>query len=160
MTISEALLAEFDEEMASTRKILLRIPQEKFDWSPHEKSSTLGKLANHLANIPGWAVAIIDGHAQKQPEAVSKADLLDAMDKSVAAGRAAIENASDERLGETLAVTSLSRMTRVAILRRMLLGHTIHHRGQLSVYLRLLDIAVPGIYGPSADESREPEFES
>ena len=143
------LLSEFDQEMANTRKILECVPEDKFAWTPHEKSSSLGKLANHLAAMPSLAAAIINGHAKRTPETNSKAELLEAFDKNLAAGREAIAGASDDHLAATVPALN---MTRMAVLRGRVMSHMIHHRGQLSVYLRLLDVAVPGMYGPSADE--------
>ena len=143
------LLSEFDQEMANTRKILECVPEGKFAWTPHEKSSSLGKLANHLAAMPSLAAAVIIGYAKRMPETTSKAELLEALDKNLAAGREAIASASDEHLA---ALIPALNMTRSAVLRGRVMSHMIHHRGQLSVYLRLLDVAVPGMYGPSADE--------
>jgi uncharacterized damage-inducible protein DinB len=149
MTIGEMLLSEFDKEMANTRKILECVPEDKFAWKPHDKSSTLGKLANHLAAMPTLAAVVINGMAKRMPEATSKVELLEALDKNIATGRRALAAASDDDLAA--AIPALA-MTRVALLRDRVMNHLIHHRGQLSVYLRLLDVAVPGMYGPSADE--------
>jgi uncharacterized damage-inducible protein DinB len=148
MTVA-TLLSEFDVKMANTRKMLERVPADKFAWAPHPKSTTLGNLANHLAAMPCLATAVIKGHAQKMPEAASKAELLEALDKNLAAAREAIAESSDDHLS---AILPAINMTREAVLRGRVLNHMIHHRGQLSVYLRLLDVPVPGMYGPSADE--------
>ena len=148
MTIT-TLLSEFDQEMANTRKILECVPADKFAWSPHEKSSTLGKLANHLAAMPSLAAAVINGHAKRMPETASKAELLEALEKNIATGREAIAGANDDHFATT--ISSLN-MTREAVVRGRVMNHMIHHRGQLSVYLRLLDVRVPGMYGLSADE--------
>ena len=152
MTVSQMLLPEFDLEMANTRKILECVPEDKFGWKPHQKSFTLGKLANHLANIPVGAVVIIMGRGRKPSEAGSKAQLLEAFDNHIAAAREALAGASDEDLARTIHVTPTVTKPRLNALRGWVMNHSIHHRGQLSVYLRLLDMAVPGIYGPSADE--------
>ena len=149
MTIGASLLAEFDREMAKTRKILVCVPGEKFTWQPHEKSSTLGKLANHLAAMPILVAAIVNGMAKRPHDAVTNPELLAALDKNVTAGREALAGATDDHLAATVPALN---MTRLAILRERMLSHMIHHRGQLTVYLRLLDVAVPGMYGPSADE--------
>lgn len=149
MTVVATLLAEFDQEMAKTRKILECVPDEKFAWKPHEKSSTLGMLANHLAAMPIFVAAIINGMAKRPHDAASKAELLEALDKNVAASREALASATDDHLAATVPALN---MTRMAVLRERMLSHMIHHRGQLTVYLRLLDVAVPGMYGPSADE--------
>ncbi len=135
--------------MANTRKMLERVPGEKFAWSPHKKSSTLGKLANHFAAMPILAAAVLNGDAKKMPEAASTAELLEAFEKHLAVGREAIAGASDDHLNATIQALNL---TRAELLRDRVMNHMIHHRGQLSVYLRLLDVAVPGMYGPSADE--------
>ncbi len=145
----EALTSEFDQEMTNTRKLLECVPTDKFGWKPHEKSTTLGKLANHLAAFPSLAAAVMTGMAKKMPEAASKSDLLEAFDTNIATGRAALAGSSDDHLAATLPAVG---MTREALLRGRVLSHMIHHRGQLTVYLRLLDVAVPGMYGPSADE--------
>ncbi|MGA3237730.1 MAG: DinB family protein [Bryobacteraceae bacterium] len=152
MTIGEMLLPEFDRETASTRKILERVPEDKFAWKPHQKSSTLGKLASHLAAIPGWAAVVVNGHGKKSPDAASKAELLEVLDRNIAAGREALATANDDYLSQNIRVGADLSKPRAAILRERLMSHMIHHRGQLSVYLRLLDVAVPGMYGPSADE--------
>jgi uncharacterized damage-inducible protein DinB len=152
MTIGEMLLPEFDRETASTRKILECVPEDKFAWKPHQKSSTLGRLASHLAAIPGWAAVVVNGYGKKSPDASSKAELLEVLDRNIAAGRNALAGASDDYLGQTIRVGLDLSKPRAAILRERVMSHMIHHRGQLSVYLRLLDVAVPGMYGPSADE--------
>ncbi len=166
MRISASMLPEFDIEMANTRKTLERIPDDKFAWKPHEKSSALGALASHLSNIVSWATVTIDleefdmapgGTPVKSPEYHSCEEVLSAFDKNVNAARAAIEGADDERLFGSWALLAggkqLLSMPRVAVLRSFMLNHMIHHRAQLGVYLRLNDIAVPSIYGPSADEA-------
>lgn len=149
MTIVAKLVSEFDREMAKTRKILECVPDEKLEWRPHERSSTLGKLANHLAAMPIFAAAVVNGMAKRPHDAASNSALLKAFDQNIAAGREALGAASDEHL--TAAVPQLN-MTRENVLRERMMSHMIHHRGQLTVYLRLLNVAVPGMYGPSADE--------
>jgi uncharacterized damage-inducible protein DinB len=163
MSISASLLPEFDQEMANTRKVLERVPDDKFDWKPHEKSGTLGWLANHLANIPTWTGLTInqDSLDLAPPDGgsvtwKSRQELLDYFDKSVAAARDAIAGASDQELFKpwTLLKGGVTLMTlpKIAVLRGFVMSHIIHHRGQFTVYLRLNDIPVPSIYGPSADE--------
>jgi uncharacterized damage-inducible protein DinB len=148
MTVA-ALLSEFEQEMANTRRILECVPDDKFGWTPHEKSSSLGRLANHLAAMPSLATAVINGFAKRMPDTGSKAGLMEAFDKNLAAARAAIAGTSDDHLA---VIVPAINMTRAAVLRGRVMSHMIHHRGQLSVYLRLLDVPVPGMYGPSADE--------
>jgi uncharacterized damage-inducible protein DinB len=165
MAINQALLPEFDHEMENTRKTLERVPNDKFDWKPHEKSSTMGGLATHLATLPTWALHSINldeldiapGGVPVRTEPLNtQAEVLAAFDKNVAAARAAIAGAPDEQLFGpwTLLANGKTIMTlpKVAVLRSFVMNHLIHHRAQLGVYLRLNDIPVPSIYGPSADE--------
>lgn len=149
MNLGAKLLSEFDREMAKTRQILERVADEKWDWRPHEKSGALGKLANHLAAMPVFAAAVVQGMAKRSHDAASRSALLDAFDQNLSAGRAALAEAADEHLAA--AIPQLN-MTREELLRERVISHMIHHRGQLSVYLRLLDVPVPGMYGSSADE--------
>lgn len=167
MKISDSLLPEFDHEMASTRKTLERAPLDKFDWKPHEKSMGLGYMASHLANLPSWATLSIntdsfdmapkDQPPMKTPEAHSTEELLGMFDKNVADARAAIAQASNEDLFKPWSLLAggnvILTMPKVAVIRSFVMNHIIHHRAQLGVYLRLNDIAVPSIYGPSADEA-------
>jgi uncharacterized damage-inducible protein DinB len=167
MALSRSLLAEFDFEMANTRKALERVPEELFDWKPHNKSMSFGEIATHLANIPTWAVRSINfdsfdmappGEAPPRATLVkTNAELLETFDKNVGAAREAISGASDELLREKWSLLSggniVMTLPRLAVLRSFVMNHGIHHRGQLSVYLRLRDIPVPALYGPSADES-------
>lgn len=167
MAISAALLPEFDYEMASTRKTLERVPDGKSDWKPHEKSMAMGVLANHLSNIPTWTVYTIaqdslDLEPEGNPmppvkEAESQAERLSMFDENVAKARAAIEGASDEELFKPWSLltngNTILTMPKAAVLRSFVMNHLIHHRAQLGVYLRLNDIPVPSIYGPSADEN-------
>ena len=166
MAINQALLPEFDQEMANTRKVLERVPDSNFAWKPHEKSMTLGRLAMHVAEIPDWAIETINrdsldvqppGAPPYQPTKVeSRQQILDAFEKNVAGARAAIEGAEDAHLMQPWSLLmggkTIFTMPRVAVLRTMVMNHGIHHRAQLGVYLRLNNIAVPGMYGPSADE--------
>ena len=167
MGLSDALLPEFDNEMANTRKTLERVPDGKSDWKPHEKSTAMGGLATHLSNLPTWAVYTIDqdsldlapgGKPLAPPElAKSQAELLATFDTNVEKARAAIAGASDAELFKPWALMSngntLLTLPKIAVLRSFVMNHLIHHRAQLGVYLRLNDIPVPSIYGPSADES-------
>jgi uncharacterized damage-inducible protein DinB len=162
MAIKESLLAEFDHEAATTRRLLERLPDNKLTWKPHEKSMTMGGLATHLANLPNWGSFILDQpffDLEASPpnrEALSSRSLiLEEFDSTIAKARTAM-NRSD---AEYTALWTLKRGTqeiftlpRLAALRSFVLSHIIHHRGQLSVYLRLNDVPVPPIYGPSADE--------
>ena len=162
MGLGQALLPEFDQEMANTRKTLERVPEDKLGWKPHEKSGTMGWLANHVATIPRLAVFAIEqdsvdvAKAPRPAPVNSRKELLETFDKQVAAARAAIAGASDERLLKpwTLLFNGRTIFTqpRSAVLRSLFMNHSIHHRAQLGVYLRLNNVPVPAIYGPSADE--------
>jgi uncharacterized damage-inducible protein DinB len=166
MGISEGLLKEFDLEMASTRKTLERIPEDKLTWKPHEKSTALGRLAGHLAELPGMGVRVMQsdsfdvanrGEPGRKPNvAESQKQVVEMFDKNVAAVRSAIAGASDADLEKNWALTLGERKLydgpRIGALRRMMMNHMIHHRAQLGVYLRLNGVAVPSVYGPSADE--------
>jgi uncharacterized damage-inducible protein DinB len=166
MSISKMILPEFDHEMTNTRKTLERVPDDRFGWKPHKKSMSLGGLSTHLANIPSWTAQTFDrdeldvappgSPPYRLEEAKSTAELLEAFDKNVAAARAALEAATDENWqGKwTLLMTEkpIFTLPRTAVMRGFVMNHLIHHRAQLGVYLRLLDVPVPSIYGPSADE--------
>ena len=161
MTFSEMLLPEFDQEVIHTRKTLERVPEDKFGWKPHEKSMTLLRLATLVADLPGWATNTIEKDfldiAQYEYSKVnSRQDLLDLLDKNARAGRAAIAGATDDHLKKpwSLRVGDKTVFTdsRINVLRTSVINHLIHHRAQLGVFLRLNDIPLPAIYGPSADE--------
>lgn len=167
MALIHALLPEFDHEMANTRKTLERVPEDKFGWKPHEKSTSMGGLAVHLAQLPSLGERALtvdsldvnppDGNGYKPPEVNTRQELLALFDKNVASARAAIARASDEQLLQTWSLLNggkvIFSLPRVGVLRSFLMNHSIHHRAQLGVYLRLNDVPVPSIYGPSADES-------
>ena len=161
MAIKDALLAEYDHEMGTTRRLLDRLPDDKLTWRPHEKSMALGELASHLGNIPNWAGGILNGLSfdlaslPHQTPKASRAEILALFDESTKTTRALMDKSD----AEYMAPWSLKRggqdmfsMPRIAAFRSFVLSHTIHHRGQLSVYLRLNQIPVPPIYGPTADE--------
>lgn len=163
MSISAALLPEFDQEMATTRKTLERIPDDKLGWKPHEKSMSLGRLASHIAELPSWAsvglnMDVLEMSNYTPWEAASREEVLAKFDKNVADARAAIAAASDEKYMTNWSLSmggkTLMTMPKVAVVRTFMMNHLIHHRGQFSVYLRLNNIAVPSIYGPSADEGQ------
>jgi uncharacterized damage-inducible protein DinB len=166
MAMSQALLGEFDHEMSNTRKSLERVPEGKFDWKPHTKSMSMGALATHIASIPHWGKLTLDtpsfdvnppgGQQVRQPKFKSKTEILAFFDKNVPEARAAIANASDQALMAPWSLLNGGKtvftMPRIGVLRAMIMNHMIHHRAQLGVYLRLNDVPVPSIYGPSADE--------
>src|SRR5258705_7133869 len=165
MPISKTIFPEFDHEMANTRKTLERVPDDKFNWRPHEKSFSMGSLASHLSNLPYWTNVTIDmdefdmapgGNKMTTPEYHNQKELLATFDENVAKARTALAGVSDENLFGTWSLKNngqhILSMPRIAVLRNFVLNHNIHHRAQLGVYLRLNDIPVPSIYGPSADE--------
>jgi uncharacterized damage-inducible protein DinB len=167
MSIAQSLLPEFDQEMQGTRKVLERVPDDKWNWKPHEKSGTVGWLACHIANFPDWAAMTLNsesfdyaptsGPSYKPPKIENRQDLLAVFDKTVAETRAALASASDEDLMKDWSLLAggetMFKMPRVAVLRTMVMNHLIHHRAQLTVYYRLVGVPVPGLYGPSADEA-------
>ena len=151
--MASALLAEFEEEMINTRRLLECVPEDSLSWRPHEKSFTLGRLANHVARLPIGAYVIIKQRGSTPTEATTKAELLETFDRNVAASRDALDGVDDAALEKTVHVTpELSKTIYVTLRGRGLMNHLIHHRGQLTVYLRLLNVPFPGMYGPSADE--------
>jgi uncharacterized damage-inducible protein DinB len=166
MKISDALLPEFDQENAKTRITLERCPEDKFGWKPHEKSFSMGALANHMADMMGWAadtmvqdsfdVAPVGGEPHKMEVTATRKELLEKFDRNISKARAAIAAGSDEDFMKSWSLLAggnpIFTMPRIAVIRSMIFNHTIHHRGQLTVYLRMNDVAVPAIYGPSADE--------
>lgn len=162
MAFTDALLPEFDREMGTTRKLLERLPDEHLGWRPHERSMSFGRLATHVAEIPQWSERALehdelDLRGPYAPrEERSRAAILALFDAHAATARKAISSRSD---AEFMAPWTLKRdgktlftMPKVAVVRSMVLNHLIHHRGQLSVYLRLHNVPLPPIYGPTADE--------
>jgi uncharacterized damage-inducible protein DinB len=165
MAIKDALLPEFDHEMGTTRRLLERVPEADFDWKPHEKSMTLGRLSGHLANIPTWCTVILDGTLldlatlppdRRPPSPVSRAALLEEFDAKTKAARAALAQRTDQEFMVPWTLKQAGRevftLPRISALRSFVMNHSIHHRGQLSVYLRLRNVALPSMYGPTADE--------
>ena len=167
MAIREALLPEYDHEMANTRKLLERLPDDRATWKPHEKSMTLHRLATHVVEIPGWVTSILDaesfdvapagGTPRVPPSLGSRQDFPQAFDKNVASARAKIAAQSDAEFMTPWSLKNSGRtvltLPRAGVVRSMLLNHLIHHRAQLGVYLRLQNVPLPSLYGPSADES-------
>lgn len=167
MTIAEAYLAEFGPEMAKTRSMLERVPDNALDYKPHEKSMSMGRLAGHVAEMAGWVaptvqldeldIAPADGPAFEFFVSQSQAATLEHFDTLVAQAKEAVAGVSDEAMLKpwTLLMTGnvLFTMPRIESLKTMVLNHIIHHRAQLSVYLRMNNVPIPGMYGPSADEA-------
>lgn len=163
MAVNDGLLNELQQEAATTRKILERIPATTFDWKPHEKSMTMKSLAIHVADMFGWFKPVLEadeldfakGYDQPKPETTE--EIVAILDKNVAAANESLQGVDDAtfmkdwtlRNGEEVYFT----MSKIGTTRAMIMNHIIHHRGQLSVYLRMNDIPVPGAYGPSADEA-------
>jgi uncharacterized damage-inducible protein DinB len=166
MTYAETLLPEFEAEMANTRKVLERVPDDKLDWQPHPKSHTIGWNANHVADLVNWLVetltrpsldiAPVGAPPYEFPKLASRREILDLFDRNVAAARKAITEIKDEDMDSAWTLSQAGKpfftMPRSAVVRRIVLNHLIHHRAILCVYLRLNDIPVPGMYGPSGDE--------
>jgi len=164
MSIIEPIAMEFAQEAANTRRMLERVPEEHFDWKPHEKSMSLALLATHIAQTPEWGVAILEQdelviniEEYVPPVATTHAELMQMFDKNVAALSEAMNGLPDDKamqpwrlkVGDEVKL----ELPRMFVIRGMVLNHILHHRGQLSVYLRLKDVPLPAIYGPSAEES-------
>ncbi|HWJ13697.1 MAG TPA: DinB family protein [Gemmatimonadaceae bacterium] len=160
MSIGQSMIAEFDQEMATTRRVLERVPSEKNTWKPHEKSFSIGHLAQLVARMPGWIPMTVNHSKLDLSQATpysyeTTAMLLDDFDRNVREARDALANVTDEQLHQPWALTmgerQLMTLPRGVVLRQNI-NHLVHHRAQLTVYLRLLDIPVPSVYGPTADE--------
>jgi uncharacterized damage-inducible protein DinB len=163
MPLIDGLLQELEQEAATTRRVLDRVPGDKLGWRPHEKSRTLGELAMHIAVVPGAVARLIASPSPAQvpqfvdPPLKSSADLVPSLDESIANAKRILGGMDDQALTSTwrlmLGERELFAVPRVALLRSIMLNHWYHHRGQLTVYLRELDVTIPSIYGPSADEN-------
>ncbi|HVG34069.1 MAG TPA: DinB family protein [Pyrinomonadaceae bacterium] len=164
MNLMEPMIAELQHEAATTRRLLERVPQDRLAWQPHAKSMTLGRLAAHIANLPGMLVGALTKDAldadelkAESPSAESVANILEVFDQKIERAVELLKTPSDEGFMLTpWRYTSgehvIFEMPRLAVIRFVALNHIIHHRGQLSVYLRLLDVPLPSVYGPTADE--------
>lgn len=166
MSYCDFLREEFEHEIASSKKVLAVCPEEKLTWQPHQKSMTLGRLAGHVAEIPRWVCRILEnesfdimpgGARAFQPlNPASKDELLHAFEEHVTKSKALLSQATEEQLAHNWSLLfngkSVLTKTRYAAIRFMAMNHMIHHRAQLTVYLRLAGVPVPGLYGPSADE--------
>jgi uncharacterized damage-inducible protein DinB len=167
MPIRDGLLAEFDNEMVGTRKTLERVPEAKFAWKPHDKSFSMGHLASHIANLPSWIgftlnqdsidLMPVDGKKVETPQAKTNKELLDLFDKNMSEARAVLSKAEDSEMHRNWSLMGAGKvyftLPKIAVLRSFVFNHLVHHRAQLGVYLRLNDIPVPPLYGPSADEA-------
>jgi uncharacterized damage-inducible protein DinB len=161
MNLIGAIAAELQHEAATTRKMLERVPQDSLAWKPHEKSRTLGETAAHIAHLPGIFITPIDRDGfdrnDYKPAATDTvAGILQTFDRNISDALEVLKTQTDERLLGSWRYTYGERvifeLPRMAVIRAMALNHLIHHRGQLSVYLRLLDVPLPSVYGPTADE--------
>jgi uncharacterized damage-inducible protein DinB len=166
MSIAQTLLPEFESEMKTTRRILERVPEAEIGWKPHPKSTTLGELALHISNIPHWMTVALErteldlappgGPSYDPPAFRSMAETLADFDRNVQQGRAAIAIASDADFAVTWTLKmggqKIYAAPRFDVARSFVLSHLIHHRGQMTVYLRLKDVPLPSVYGPTADE--------
>ena len=163
MPVIDGMLQELDQEAATTRRVLERVPDEHLAWRPHEKARTLGELAMHVATVPGAVAKLVATQSPVQapqfrdPQLQSASELVPTLDDSIAKAKNALSGMSDADLMSTwrmmLGERELFAIPRLAMLRTVMLNHWYHHRGQLSVYLRQLDVPIPSIYGPSADEN-------
>jgi len=163
MSLQQALVTEMEQEAIKTRKMLLRVPQEQYSWKPHEKSMTIGRLASHIAELPVWVNRSLEAPifnfaslpAVRNTYPTTEA-LLMVFDERLSAAISLLQQANDEVLSQPISVLrgeqTLFTLPRKMLIRNFAMNHLVHHRGQLSVFLRLLDVPVPGMYGPSADE--------
>jgi uncharacterized damage-inducible protein DinB len=162
-TIGRMIAAELRQEAVATRKMLERVPEASFDWKPHDKSMTLERLAGHIVEMANWTAATLKhdeldfataGYKPKKYTAAS--ELVEDFDKNVAVAVELLETVSDEEMMQNWRLRNgeqiFFEMPKAAVMRTMVMNHIIHHRGQLAVYLRLLDVPLPPVYGPSADE--------
>jgi uncharacterized damage-inducible protein DinB len=167
VAIKDALLPELDQEAAATRRMLERLPEDKLDWKPAEKSMTLSRLATHLAELPMWGhqTLITDeldinppgGEPYVGEQLTSVPEILEKFDANVEKLRDALASTDDEAIMQPWTLKAAGQdvftLPRIGVIRGMVMNHVIHHRGQLSVYLRLLDVPLPATYGPSADDT-------
>ncbi len=162
MKLADSIVAELDNEAQTTKRLLERLPDEKLSWKPHAKSFSLGQLALHIAAVPGSIAAAVTKDTMEAPdfaqaEAKSRNEVIETFTKSMSAAMATVKSMDDAKLNSTWSLTkngkTILSMPRVAVVRNIMMNHIYHHRGQLSVYLRMLEVPLPSIYGPSADEN-------
>ncbi len=162
MSINDGLINELKSEAATTRKMLERVPTESFDWKPHEKSMTMGNFAAHVANMFNWFPTTLEtdeldfAQGFEEPKPANMEELIKLLDKNVAAANESLQKIDEADFMKTWTLRNgeeiFLQMPKIGVVRAMILNHIVHHRGQLSVYLRMNDIPVPGMYGPSADD--------
>ena len=162
MRLVDPFIAELEQEAQTTRRVLERVPEDRLSWRPHPKSMSLGQLALHIATTPGGVarVAALDAAERPEfdrPEAKSKQEILEALERSLADAMAFLRGLDDARATGTWSMTSggkpIFSLPRIGVVRTIMLNHWYHHRGEMQVYLRLLDVPVPSVYGPTADEN-------
>lgn len=162
MSLVDCILTEIDQEAQTTKRVLDRIPEDKLAWKPHPKAFSLGQLALHVASVPGSVAAFavpdsMEAPNFSQPEAKTRQEVLDTFSESLKTAKDTLSKMDDARLMSTWSLTKngkvLMSIPRIGFIRSILMNHNYHHRGQLSVYLRILNVPVPSIYGPSADEN-------
>ena len=162
MSATQALIGELEQEAATTRRVLERVPEDKLGWKPHEKSMSLGQLALHIASTPGTVAELaaqndVEPPDFQQPEAGSREEVLSALDEAVGKAKSYLSGLTDEAAMDEWRVVAggqtVMAMPRIGLLRAIMFNHWYHHRGQMTVYLRELDVPVPSVYGPSADEN-------
>ena len=162
MRTIDSILTELDQEAQTTKRVLERIPDDKLGWKPHSKSFSLGQLGLHIASLPGNLTAALVNDTREvpnfsQPQPKSRQEILDTFSKGLESAKETLKTMDDARLASTWTLTRNGKAVlaapRIGMLRSILLNHGYHHRGQLSVYLRMLDVPLPSIYGPSADEN-------
>jgi uncharacterized damage-inducible protein DinB len=162
MAMADSMLMEMEQEAQTTKKVLEQVPEDILSWRPHPKSFSLGQLALHIASTPaGVATAAVPDTFERpnfaQPEPKSRKEILETFSQSLDTAKTLVSKMDDARLASALNLTSNGKVVlsipRISFLRSILMNHIYHHRGQLSVYLRLLDVPMPSIYGPSADEN-------
>ena len=166
MPMTDALLPEFDHEMKTTRQLIERVPADRLDWRPHPKSMAIGDLAMHICNLAQWSELVATlpeldlnpgGTGFRPPALRPPPEMVKLFDQNVAASRAAIAAIPDAAMMEPWTLSNngaaIFTMPRVAVLRTFVMNHLIHHRGQLTVYLRLRDVPLPSVYGPTADQA-------
>jgi uncharacterized damage-inducible protein DinB len=162
MRLIDPMIAELEQEAETTRRCLERIPEDRLSWRPHPRSMSLGQLALHIATVPGGVAEVAAADSMERPQfdrpaPKNKREVLDALTESVAAALRFLRGLDDGRATETWTMTAAGKpvfsLPRIGVVRNIMLNHWYHHRGEMQVYLRLLDVPVPSVYGPTADEN-------
>jgi uncharacterized damage-inducible protein DinB len=164
MILSDVFISELNQEAAKTKKLLSRVPDGRFDWKPHEKSMAIGRLATHIAELPGWISMVVDKEEldfatrEYAPRIVNNnEELVALLDENINSAATALQGVSNEDLAKTWRLRNgdhiIMTMPKADVIRVLAMNHLIHHRGQLTVYLRQNDVPLPNMYGPTADEA-------